>query len=100
MNTFNFLDANGCPVLLWSRHAHSGKARTGFEQVREEESFLPFHLDHRSKASDAEDLGQGPKCMSEASDLWDRIWADNCVVLFAAPEDIDKEFRSKSRLSS
>ena len=45
-------------------------------------------------------LGKETKCMSEASDLWDRIWADNCVVLFAAPEDIDKEFRSKSRLSS
>lgn len=38
--------------------------------------------------------------MSEASDLWDRVCADDCVVLFAEPEDIEKEFRFKSRLSS
>lgn len=36
--------------------------------------------------------------MSEAWDLWDRIWADSRVLFLPEPEDIETEFRSLSRL--
>jgi uncharacterized protein len=32
--------------------------------------------------------------------LWDRIWADDRVVFLPEPEDLEKEFRKRSRLSS
>jgi len=50
MNTLNSLDANVWLALMWSRHAHSEKARLWFERAGEEIPFLPFHTDHRSEA--------------------------------------------------
>lgn len=38
--------------------------------------------------------------MSEAWNLWDRIWADDRVVFLPEPEAIEKEFRLQSRLPS
>lgn len=38
--------------------------------------------------------------MSEAWSLWDRVWADDRVVFLPEPEEIEKEFRTRSRLSS
>ena len=38
--------------------------------------------------------------MSEAWRVWDRIWADDRVAFLPEPEGIEKEFRSRSRLSS
>jgi uncharacterized protein len=38
--------------------------------------------------------------MSEAWDLWGRIWADNRIVILPEPDDLEKAFRSRSRLSS
>ena len=38
--------------------------------------------------------------MSEAWSLWDRIWADTRIGFLPQPDDIEKEFRSRSRLSS
>jgi uncharacterized protein len=32
--------------------------------------------------------------------LWDRVWADTRIVFLREPDDIEKEFRSRSRLSS
>ena len=37
---------------------------------------------------------------SEAWSLWDRIWADDRVVFVPEPEDIEKEFRARSRMPS
>ena len=38
--------------------------------------------------------------MPEAWKLWDRIWADDRVSFLAEPEDLEKEFRKRSQLSS
>lgn len=45
-------------------------------------------------------MGKDTKSMSEAWGLWDRIWADDRVAFLPEPEDIEKEFRSRSRLST
>jgi predicted nucleic acid-binding protein len=37
MNTLNFLDANVWLALLWSRHIHSERARSCFEQAGQEQ---------------------------------------------------------------
>jgi len=38
--------------------------------------------------------------MSEAWSLWDRIWADTRIAFLPEPDELEKEFRSRSRLSS
>jgi len=45
-------------------------------------------------------MGKDTRSMSEAWSLWDRIWADDRVAFLPEPEDIEKEFRLRSRLSS
>jgi len=45
-------------------------------------------------------MGKDTRSMSEAWSLWDRIWADDRVAFLPEPEDIEKDFRSRSRLSS
>jgi predicted nucleic acid-binding protein len=40
MNTLNFLDANVWLALAWSRHMHSERARSWFEQADEEQFFF------------------------------------------------------------
>ena len=38
--------------------------------------------------------------MTEAWALWDRVWADTRVSFLPEPANIEKDFRSYSRLSS
>lgn len=38
--------------------------------------------------------------MSEAWNLWDRIWADASVAFLPEPDNLEKDFRSRSRLAS
>jgi len=38
--------------------------------------------------------------MSEAWRVWDRVWADTRIAFLPEPDDMEKEFRSRSRLSS
>jgi hypothetical protein len=45
-------------------------------------------------------MGKDTRSMSEAWSLWDRIGADDRVAFLPEPEDIEKEFRLRSRLSS
>jgi predicted nucleic acid-binding protein len=40
MNTLNFLDCNVWLALLWSRHIHSERARSWFEQAGQEQFFF------------------------------------------------------------
>src|ERR1700677_3322592 len=102
MNTLNFLDANVWLALLWSRHAHSETARSWFEQASDEQ----FHFGRFTQITVLRLLatetimGKDTKSMPEAWNLWDRVWADDRVVFLAEPEDIEKEFRARSRLSS
>jgi predicted nucleic acid-binding protein len=38
--------------------------------------------------------------MAEAWSVWGRIWADDRVGFVPEPEDIEKEFRARSRMAS
>ena len=102
MNTLNFLDANVWLALLWSRHIHSARAQEWFEQVSEEQFFFCrftqltiFRLLTTEKI-----MGKDTKTMSAVWSLWDKIWADTRISFLSEPEDLEREFRSRSRLSS
>jgi len=38
--------------------------------------------------------------MSEAWSLWDKVWADTRIAFLQEPDELEREFRSRSRLSS
>jgi len=98
----NFLDANVWLALVWSRHVHSEKARLWFEQASEEQFlFCRFtQITVLRLLTTVQIMGNDTRSMSEAWNLWDRIWADDRVAFLPEPEDIEKDFRSRSRLSS
>jgi uncharacterized protein len=105
MNTLNFLEANVWLALIWSRHIHSEKARSWFEQASnnndEQFFFCRFtQLTVLRLLTTDQVMGKNTKTMSEAWSLWDRIWADTRIVFLPEPDDLEKEFRSRSRLSS
>jgi uncharacterized protein len=102
MNTLNFLDANVWLALIWSQHVHSEKARSWFEQAGEEQFFFCRFTQMtvlRLLTTD-QIMGEDTKSMSEAWGLWDRVWADTRIAFLPEPDDLEKEFRSRSRLSS
>jgi predicted nucleic acid-binding protein len=45
-------------------------------------------------------MGKDTKTMSEAWSVWDRVWADTRIAFLPEPDDLEKEFRSRSRLLS
>jgi toxin-antitoxin system PIN domain toxin len=102
MNTLNFLDANVWLALLWSGHVHSERARNWFEQVGEQQFFFCrfMQITVLRFLTTEPIMGKDTKTMSEAWSLWDRIWADGRIVFLPEPDDLEKEFRSRSRLSS
>ena len=102
MNALNFLDANVWLALIWSRHVHSERARLWFEQAGEEQFFFCRFTQVtvlRLLTTD-QVMGKDARTMSKAWSLWDRIWADTRIVFLPEPDDIEREFRSRSRLSS
>jgi toxin-antitoxin system PIN domain toxin len=102
MNTLNFLDANVWLALIWNRHIHSEKATSWFEQAGEEQFFFCRFTQMtvlRLLTTDPV-MGKDTRTMSEAWGLWDRIWADTRIAFLPEPEDLEKEFRSRSRLTS
>jgi uncharacterized protein len=102
MNTLNFLDANVWLALLWSRHIHSGTARAWFERASEEQFFFCrfTQLTVLRLLTTEKIMGKDTTTMSEAWGLWDRIWADTRIAFLPEPDGLEKEFRSRSRLSS
>jgi uncharacterized protein len=101
MNALNFLDANVWLALIWSRHVHSERAQLWFEQAEEEQFFFCRFTQVtvlRLLTTD-QVMGKDARTMSEAWSLWDRIWADTRIVFLPEPDDIEREFRSRSRLS-
>jgi len=102
MNTLNFLDANVWLALLWSRHMHSETARLWFEQAAEQQFFFCrfSQLTVLRLVTTEKIMGNDTKTMSEAWSLWDRVWADSRVEFLPEPDGFEKEFRSRSRLSS
>jgi len=102
MNALNFLDSNVWLALIWSRHVHSETAQLWFEQAGEEQFFFCRFTQVtvlRLLTTD-QVMGKDARTMSEAWSLWDRIWADTRIVFLPEPDDIEREFRSRSRLSS
>jgi len=98
MNILNFLDANVWLALLWSRHAHSEKAREWFERSSEEK-FLFCRITQITVLrllTTAAIMGNDVKKMHEAWELWDRVCADDRVEFLAEPEAIEQEFRPLS----
>ena len=102
MNTLNFLDANVWLALAWSRHVHSERARAWFEQADEEQFFFCrfTQITVLRLLTTDQIMGKGTKTMSEAWSLWDRIWADNRIAFLPEPDDLEKEFRLRSRLAT
>jgi hypothetical protein len=102
MNTLNFLDANVWLALLWNRHVHSERARRWFDEAGEEQFlFCRFtQLTILRLLTTEGIMGKDTKTMSEAWRVWDRVWADTRIAFLPEPDDLEKEFRSRSRLSS
>lgn len=102
MNTLNFLDANVWLALLWSRHVHSEKAVSWFEEAGEQQFFFCRFTQMTVLRLLTTDpiMGQDTKTMSEAWNLWDRVWADSRIAFLPEPDELEREFRSRSRLSS
>ena len=102
MNTLNFLDANVWLALIWSRHLHSERAKSWFEQAGEQQFFFCrfTQLTVLRLLTTESLMGKDTRTMSEAWSLWDRVWADNRIAFLPEPDDLEKEFRSRSRLPS
>jgi toxin-antitoxin system PIN domain toxin len=102
MNTLNFLDANVWLALLWSRHIHSERAREWFEEAGEEQFFFCrfTQVTILGLLTTEGIMGKDTKTMSEAWRVWDRVWADTRIAFLPEPDDLEKEFRSRSRLST
>jgi uncharacterized protein len=102
MNTLNFLDANVWLALLWSRHVHSETARLWFENASQEEFFFCrfSQMTVLRLLTTEKIMGRDTRTMAEAWALWDRVWADTRVSFLPEPADIEKNFRSYSRLFS
>src|ERR1700675_2842852 len=102
MNTLNFLDANVWLALLWSRHIHSERARSWFEDAGQEQFLFGrfTQITVLRLLTTEQIMGVDTESMAEAWSLLDRIWADDRVVFVPEPEDIDKELRARSRVHS
>jgi uncharacterized protein len=102
MNTLNFLDANVWLALLWNRHIHSERAREWFDQAGEEQFFFCrfTQVTVLRLLTTEQIMRKDTKTMAEAWGLWDRIWADTRIAFLPEPDDLEAEFRSRSRLSS
>jgi toxin-antitoxin system PIN domain toxin len=102
MNTLNFLDANVWLALLWSRHIHSETANKWFGQASEEQFFFCrfTQLTVLRLLTTEKIMGHDAKTMAEAWSLWDRVWADPRIAFLPEPDNLEREFRSRSRLSS
>ncbi len=101
-NTLNFLDANVWLALLWSRHIHSETAREWFERAAEEQFFFCrfTQLTMLRLLTTEQIMGKDTRSMSQAWGIWDRVWSDNRIVFLPEPDDLERDFRSRSRLTS
>jgi toxin-antitoxin system PIN domain toxin len=102
MNTLNFLDANVWLALLWNRHLHSEQARLWFEKSSDEQFFFcrVTQITVLRLLTTEKIMGKDVKTMAQAWNLWDRVWADSRIAYLPEPDNLEAEFRSRSRLSS
>jgi uncharacterized protein len=45
-------------------------------------------------------MGSQTRTMSEAWQLWDRVWADTRISFLPEPDDLDPEFRLRSQAAT
>jgi uncharacterized protein len=102
MNVLNFLDANVWLALLWSRHVHSEKASQWFERSAEEQFFFCrfTQLIVLRLLTTESVMGKDVRTLSQAWELWDKIWADPRVAFLPEPDDLEVELRAQTRSSS
>lgn len=100
-NTLNFLDANVWLALLWNRHLHSEQARQWFESAAEERFFFCrfTQISVLRLLTTESVMGSDACAMTEAWNLWDRIWADDRIMFLPEPEGLESQFRVYSRLA-
>ena len=81
---------------------HSEKARQWFERSSEERFFFcRFTQVTVLRLLTTETvMEKDVRSMSEAWEVWDKIWADTRMALLPEPEGLEAEFRAQSRLSS
>jgi len=102
MNTLNFLDANVWLALLWNRHVHSDTARVWFEAAEDEQFFFCrfTQVTVLRLLTTEKIMKKDTQTMSQAWAIWDKLWADDRIAFLPEPEDLEPEFRARSRLSS
>ena len=102
MNALNFLDANVWLALLWSRHAHSERAKEWFDQSEDEQVFFCrfTQLTVLRLLTTESIMGTDVRNMSQAWELWDKVWADPRIAFLPEPENLETELRAHTRLSS
>jgi toxin-antitoxin system PIN domain toxin len=102
MNVLNFLDANVWLALLWSRHVHSERAREWFDRSTDEQFFFSrfTQLTVLRLLTTESIMGKDVRSMSQAWDLWDKVWADPRIAFLPEPENLETELRAHTRLSS
>jgi len=102
MNALNFLDANVWLALLWSRHAHSERAKEWFDQADEEQFFFCrfTQLIVLRLLTTESIMGEDIRNLSQAWNLWDKVWSDTRIAFLAEPENIETELRVHTRAST
>ena len=81
---------------------HSQLAREWFERSADEQFFFCrfTQITVLRLVTTKEIMAKDTKSMSEAWNLWDKIWADNRVAFLPEPDGLEKEFRKHSGLAS
>lgn len=102
MNTLNFLDANVWLALLWSRHAHSEKAREWFDASADQQFlFSRFtQITVLRLLTTEKVMGTDVRGMIAAWTLWDQLLSDDRISFLPEPERVEYEFRAQSLLTS
>ena len=102
MNALNFLDANVWLALLWNRHAHSERAMEWFDRSSEEQFFFCrfTQLTVLRLLTTVSIMGKDVRNMSQAWDLWDKIWTDPRIAFLPEPENLEIELRTHTRVPS
>jgi len=78
------------------------QARRWFEQSADEQFyFCRFtQITVLRLVTTREIMGKDTKNMSEAWNVWDKVWADSRIAFLPEPDGWEKEFRKHSRLPS
>lgn len=102
MSSLNFLDSNVWIALCVSRHIHSERARSWFDEARSEEFFFCrlTQLAVLRILTTQSALGADTQTMGGAWRLLDQIQADSRIGFLSEPEDIERDFRARTKVAT